>query len=266
MPSSKLVALLSVGWLVALLSMMVGCAPPEVEDTEARGETASHQLAGDRLTPSEVASQLRAAGFAENTIGKMVCTAKYESSYYDRATNRNGNGSMDRGLFQINSLHIGKTEGCPSSGEALFRPGANAKCALAVFKSQGITAWYGYKKHKTECDRTKAPGGAAAPAAGEDDDEATTTTPTATTNTSTDDSATDATVDKEPEPTIDPNDDYDLGAGCYSATTKDTMAPHSCVKQATTGIWFQCNQGKWYRGGDDVQGAYGYCNGAYPRE
>ena len=226
-----------------------------LEDTEAKGETASHQLAGDRLTPSQVASQLRAVGFAENAIGKMVCTAKYESSYYDRATNKNKNGSMDRGLFQINSLHIGKTKGCPSSGEALFDSSANAKCALAVFKSQGISAWYGYKKHKTECDRTKAPGSAAptAPAKSDDDENTTTTTPTP-----------DAT--EEPAATIDPDDGYDLGAGCYSATTEDTMAPHSCVQQAGTAIWFQCKEGKWYRGGDDVTGPYGYCNGSTPLE
>jgi hypothetical protein len=264
----------------------VGCAAPTVDDTEALGETEDHLLSGTRYTPSQVATYLRQAGFAENTIGKMVCTAKYESSYYAKATNKNKNGSMDRGLFQINSLHIGKTKGCPSSGDALFNPETNAKCAMAVFKLQGVSAWYGYKKHKSECDRTKAPGSAAVPAA-DDDTDTTVPTPkprptdtsstsgtsgTSGTSTSTGSGADTDAVDgtdstdttTSPAPTIDPDDDFDLGAGCWSATKQDTMPPLSCVEQKDTAIWFQCKEGKWYRGGDDVQGPFGYCNGTYP--
>lgn len=250
MPASKLLAPLA-ALLIALVTFTVGCAPPEAEDAEAMGETASYVLAGDRLTPAEVAGQLRAAGFAENVIGRMVCTAKYESSYYDRASNKNRNGSTDRGLFQINSIHLGSMRGCPSKSAAssLFDPETNVKCALAVYKAQGIRAWYGYRAHKTECDRTKAPG--SAPMTPRADDEPSTSEPEET---------------EAPEPTIDPNDGYDLGAGCYSATTGTTMEPHSCVQQADSGTWFQCKQGKWYRGGDDVRGPYGYCNGAYPLE
>ena len=241
---------------------------PTVDDTEALGETEDHLLAGTRYTPSQVATYLRNAGFAENTIGKMVCTAKYESSYYARATNKNKNGSMDRGLFQINSLHIGKTKGCPSSGESLFNPETNAKCALAIFKSQGIGAWYGYKKHKSECDRTKAPGSAAIPAEDGDttDVPIPTPRPTDTSGTTIDPGTGSGTDTDEPdtEATIDPDDDFELGAGCWSATKQDTMPPLSCVEQKDSLIWFQCKEGKWYRGGDDVQGPYGYCNGAYP--
>lgn len=270
MASSKLLGLLAAGSLAALVSFVgAGCAAPTVDDTEALGETEDHLLAGTRFTPSQVATYLRNAGFAENAIGKMVCTAKYESSYYAKATNKNRNGSMDRGLFQINSLHLGKTKGCPSSSEALFNPETNAKCALAIFKSQGISAWYGYKKHKSECDRTKAPGSAAVPT-GEDDDSTTVPTPrprptdTSGTAVNPGTSTGSGSDTDEPEATIDPDADYDLGAGCWSATKQDTMPPHSCVEQKDTKIWFQCKDGKWYRGGDDVQGPYGYCNGTFP--
>jgi lysozyme C len=277
--TSKLLGLFAAGSLAALASFAaIGCAAPTEDDAEALGETEDHLLSGTRYTPSQVATYLRQAGFAENTIGKMVCTAKYESSYYARATNKNKNGSTDRGLFQIDSLHIGKTKGCPSSAEGLFNPQANAKCAMAVFKSQGINAWYGYKKHKSECDRTKAPGSAAVPAA-DDDTDTTTTKPTDTSGTKVstgsgaDTDATDSTpatgttttpTTTDPNATIDPDADYDLGAGCWSATKQDTMPPLSCVQQTSSNIWFQCKEGKWYRGGDDVQGIYGYCNGSYP--
>jgi hypothetical protein len=278
--TSKLLGLLAAGSLAALASFAaVGCAAPTVDDDEALGETEDHLLSGTRYTPSQVATYLRKAGFAENAIGKMVCTAKYESSYYAKATNRNKNGSMDRGLFQINSLHLGKTKGCPSSAEALFNPETNTKCAMAVFKLQGISAWYGYKKHKSECDRTKAPGNAAVPA-GDDDTDSTVPTPKpkprptdtsgtsgtsgASTGSGADTDAVDGTDTTDTTDTIDPNDDYDLGAGCWSATKQDTMPPLSCVEQKDTRIWFQCKEGKWYRGGDDVQGPYGYCNGTYP--
>lgn len=250
MASPKLLSLLTAWSLVAVASFAaMGCAAPTMDDEEALGETEDHLLSGTRYTPSQVATYLRDAGFAESAIGKMVCTAKYESSFYAKATNKNRNGSMDRGLFQINNLHLGKTKGCPSSADALFDPGTNAKCALAIFKSQGINAWYGYKKHKSECDRTRAPASAAL---------------TADATTSTLDSAPLPTDTDEPDASIDPSDGYDLGAGCWSATKQDTMAPMSCVEQKDTRIWFQCKEGKWYRGGDDITGPFGYCNGTYP--
>lgn len=287
MASSKLFTLLAAASLAAVSSFLaVGCAAPTADDAEALGETEEHQLAGTRLTPSQVATYLRNAGFAESAIGKMVCTAKYESSYYEKATNKNKNGSTDYGLFQVNSLHLGKTANCPSSGSKLFDPATNAKCALSIFKSQGINAWYGYKKHKSECDRTKAPGSAAVPAADDNDDTTTsssgsTTVPlpvprptdigtsSGSTGSGTDSSeigdGTDATTQTPDEQaTIDPDADYDLGAGCWSATKQDTMPPLSCVQQTGSNVWFQCKEGKWYRGGDDVTGPYGYCNGAYP--
>ncbi|MBX3263421.1 MAG: transglycosylase SLT domain-containing protein, partial [Labilithrix sp.] len=159
MSSVKLLGALALTTLVSMVT--AGCAV-ETMDEEELGESEDRLLAGKRLTPAQVAAHLRAAGFPENTIGKMVCTAKYESSFYERASNKNRNGSIDRGLFQINSIHLGGTRGCPSKGnaDALWNPATNAKCALAIYNMQGIRAWYGYRKHKTECDRYAAPGSA----------------------------------------------------------------------------------------------------------
>lgn len=229
--TSKLLSLFVAGSLITACA--VGCSA-ETQDDEEMGETSSHILAGNRLTPAQVATALRAAGFAEANIGKMVCTAKYESSYYDRAENRkNKNGSIDRGLFQINSIHLnGGTKGCPQGGEALFDVETNAKCALSIFKAQGIKAWYGYRAHKSECDRTKAPGEATDTAAG---------------------------------PVVDPETPDD-GGGCWSDSLDDMKDGHSCVQGKSNKVWFQCKDGKWFRGGDASSGPYGACNGSFPAE
>jgi hypothetical protein len=114
------------------------------------------ELGGSRISPATVASHLRQAGFSANSIGRMVCIAKYESSFYTGATNRNSNGSVDYGLFQINTHFWGKT--CGVSGSQLLNPTTNARCALKVLNQQGYNAWYGYKRNKAECDRTPNPG------------------------------------------------------------------------------------------------------------
>jgi hypothetical protein len=87
----------------------------------------------------------------------MVCTAKYESSFYERASSRNRNGSIDRGLLQINSIHLGSA-GCPSRANAgkLYTASVNARCALRIYRSQA-GAWYGYKAHQRECDNYRIP-------------------------------------------------------------------------------------------------------------
>src|SRR5690348_788498 len=126
----KLAALALGGLAIASL---VGCAS-ETEE-EAKGETSSDLLGGRRLTPEETAGLLRSAGFPESAVGPMVCTAKYESSFYERATNQNTNGSIDRGLFQINSIHVGRA-GCPNA-DGLFNATQNTRCALVIYRSQG---------------------------------------------------------------------------------------------------------------------------------
>jgi hypothetical protein len=133
----------------------VGCAAPA--PSEAEGHTASHQLAGRIIGEDELAGILRQVGFDEATVPKMICTAKYESSFHEEATNSNTNGSTDYGVFQINSIHVGSTAGCPSTTQELLDATANAQCAMGVFNIQGLEAWVAYKSHRSECDAATAP-------------------------------------------------------------------------------------------------------------
>jgi hypothetical protein len=133
----------------------VGCAAPA--PSEAEGHTSSHQLAGRVIGEDELAGILRQVGFDEDTVPKMICTAKYESSFHEEATNSNTNGTTDYGVFQINSIHVGSTAGCPSTTQELLDATTNAQCAMGVFNIQGLDAWVAYKSHRAECDAATAP-------------------------------------------------------------------------------------------------------------
>jgi lysozyme C len=214
-----------------------GCAADTGdEEDEPIAESEDRLLAGRRLSTGEIARHLRAAGFPENAVGPMVCTAKYESSYYERASNRNRNGSTDRGLFQINSIHLGSMRGCPSSGTALWDASTNAKCAYSIWKAQGYNAWYGFRKHATECRNTRAPasgGSVVAP-----------TNPT--------------------EPQQDNDDDAVGPGGCWSGTLQDTVDAGVCVQSRYDNVWFQCQSGAWYRGVSGNTGPFGACTSQHP--
>jgi hypothetical protein len=218
--------------IVAATSLMAfgsaaGCAAPTDGDDEPVGESQDHLLAGRRLSPSEVARLVREAGFPESVVGKMVCTAKYESSFYERASNRNHNGSTDYGLFQINSVHFGDS-GCPTSSSGLYDAARNARCAYAVYRMQGLNAWYGYRRHKTECNNTRAP-------------------------------ASSGSSDSDPQ--VNTTDDT---GGCYSATLEDMMDGRTCVQSKFDGVWYQCANGEWYRGVSGSSGPYGECKSTHP--
>lgn len=143
-------------YLLGLIALAaVGCTAPA--PSEAEGHTASHQLAGRVIGEDELAGILRQVGFDEATVPKMICTAKYESSFHEEATNSNTNGTTDYGVFQINSIHVGSTAGCPSTAQELLDATTNAQCALGVFNVQGLDAWVAYKSHRAECDAASAP-------------------------------------------------------------------------------------------------------------
>merc|ERR1712196_135426 len=132
----------------------------EVENNNGNLRTNSFVDFQSGLGASEcqVAGYLRSAGFPENIIPAMVCTAKYESSFNCGATNRNTDGSTDYGLFQFNSYYwcsgdaASKHNGCGTSCQSLFDCSANARCAKTVYNQQGLDAWYAYKSHRGECD------------------------------------------------------------------------------------------------------------------
>lgn len=121
----------------------------------------SNNLRSNYQNECQISSYLQKSGFPGYTLGTMVCISKYESSFNCDATNKNTDGSTDYGLMQINSYYWcsgdskSKYNECKNSCSNLFNCQANTNCAYTVWKQQGYTAWYGYQKHKTECDSYK---------------------------------------------------------------------------------------------------------------
>lgn len=90
-----------------------------------------------------VANVLKAAGFPDSAIPTMGAIAFAESSWNPAAVNdKNRNGSIDRGLFQINSIHQGNSW-YPSNP---FDPLQSAKAAYALWSGKGgkYTDWSVY--------------------------------------------------------------------------------------------------------------------------
>ena len=118
-------------------------------------------LRTNKLSECQVSSYLQNAGFPGYTLPTMVCISKYESSFNCDATNKNTDGSSDYGLMQINSYYwcsgdvSSKYNECKIACSSLFNCQYNTNCAYIVWKQQGYTAWYGYQKHKSECDSYK---------------------------------------------------------------------------------------------------------------
>lgn len=83
-----------------------------------------------------VANVLRQAGFPESAVPTMMAIAMAESSWNPAAVNdKNRNGSIDRGLFQINSVHQGNSW-YPTNP---FDPLQSAKAAYAIWQGAGQT-------------------------------------------------------------------------------------------------------------------------------
>ena len=89
----------------------------------------------------------------QNQASTALCFAYRESRYQPGATHYNTNGSIDRGLFQINSVWVGTTVQWYQAGRGvhikidagkLYRARYNARVAWAI--SHGGTSWgpWGY--------------------------------------------------------------------------------------------------------------------------
>jgi hypothetical protein len=90
------------------------------------------KLVGPTWDNDELATLAHIVGMP--TPGLMARYAQGESSGDPDARNVNTNGSVDEGLWQINSVH-----GFPGD---LTDPLVNAKAARSVLEDQGIGAWY----------------------------------------------------------------------------------------------------------------------------
>jgi hypothetical protein len=214
-------------------SAICACSGP----TDDTGEYAGHEattgeaiLAGKRLSEAEVADHLRNAGFEERVVPQMVCTAKWESSFFSEASNVNRNGSKDIGLFQINDrTWLGP---CGVTRNDLLDPATNAECALTVYQGGGLGSWYGYTSHKRECANYHRVGsaGVASPRPN---------TPLG------------APADGAPsdDPSSDPST-ADNSVTCWSPTLGMGVAEGTCVQSASNRVWYQCQGGDWVRGVD----------------
>lgn len=74
-------------------------------------------------------------GMSNKDITTMVRIAKCESGYREDAVNKNTNGTIDRGIFQLNSIHKN------ISNKDAFTFESNIKYAWNMFKTQGTTPW-----------------------------------------------------------------------------------------------------------------------------
>jgi Lysozyme like domain len=92
-----------------------------------------------------VAQAAKDAGFTGNDLVIAIAVSKAESDWRPKARNGNTNGTLDCGLFQINSVHkqLLKKHDC-------YDPKANAQMARAVWKqSNGSwSPWVTYQRGK----------------------------------------------------------------------------------------------------------------------
>jgi cell wall-associated NlpC family hydrolase len=96
-----------------------------------------------KLTGPQVAQLVVEAGFPEQDRVTMVAIAKAESGWtVDAINTANSNGSIDRGLFQINSVHSQY-----NAQQLLTDPRYNTAAAKAIYDSQGLRAWSTYNNN-----------------------------------------------------------------------------------------------------------------------
>ena len=94
------------------------------------------------------------AGFTPAEAHVMTCVSFYESSHRPAAINlANRNGSIDVGLFQINTIWHNRIPYCEL--DKLQNPMYNVKCARYVYELQGYEAWYGYRYNEQTCKNYK---------------------------------------------------------------------------------------------------------------
>lgn len=107
-------------------------APTDTDNGVKEGEANGGQPA----TSLSIEEKIRITFPEEPDI--MLAIAKAESKLNPHALNRaNRNGSVDIGIFQINSIH-GYDE------EYLKNEDNNLKIAREIYEKQGITAWASY--------------------------------------------------------------------------------------------------------------------------
>jgi hypothetical protein len=115
-----------------------------------------------KLTAQQIAGAAKAAGFPANELATATAVALAESGGETTATNRNTNGSVDYGLWQINTVH-----GSLLSQGDKFNPDDNAKMAYTVWSRAGNkwSPWSAYNNQRYRTFLPQASLAAAAPTA-----------------------------------------------------------------------------------------------------
>jgi len=80
----------------------------------------------------------RGAGFKGDALITAIAVAGAESGFRSKASNRNTDGSIDRGYWQINSIH---------GNQSTFNPTANARAAYQI--SSGGRNWHPWVTYNT---------------------------------------------------------------------------------------------------------------------
>lgn len=139
---------------VAAVALLTGPAPaPPI--TLSNAESASCSVPMPKagvLDAAAVAAIAYNAGWRGQDINIAVAVARAESGWNAKATNENTNGSVDYGLFQINSIHAAIL-----AGGNWANPEDNAAMAFKVWTDAGgkwgpwVTFWSGsYRKFLAE--------------------------------------------------------------------------------------------------------------------
>lgn len=108
----------------------------------------------------DIATHAFAAGFRGDTLAVAVALTQPESGRNPDAVNdKNTDGSVDRGLWQINSVHLGA--GGVLDGwapDSLFDPRRNAQATWMVYQSAGsFSPWVAFQRnlHASSMDAAK---------------------------------------------------------------------------------------------------------------
>lgn len=121
------------------------------------------------LTPGQIASLLKEAGWPADEIPRAIAIVIGESGGRPGAIGdqhlENGTWGPSVGLFQIRSLRSEKGKGTTRDQIANMNPLTNARHALTIRKSQGLTAWTVYNTGAYLQYMGKAMAGVASPVA-----------------------------------------------------------------------------------------------------
>lgn len=93
------------------------------------------------LTELVLHSILLLKGYTQPQAQLLTCIAKQESTLKPTAIHKNTNKTKDYGLFQINTIWLGR---CLYNTRQILSIDNNIECAKLVIEKQGLQAWSTY--------------------------------------------------------------------------------------------------------------------------